>query len=151
MQMLNQRDCSVKGIDLSEDAIEFAVSRGLEAISGNVDQFEADARLREWIAAPYDFVIFSKVLMYLENRRHLMESMKCTSIVICQANQMYWKRLAGLIDPSRATVYECGDGQEITIDAPKALIRWGQTFGYRGRVVYGGLLRGRDVIVQLQR
>jgi hypothetical protein len=89
--------------------------------------------------------------MYLRARNELMHRLVAGHVLINQANPHYWKYLLGLFPGGSVGTYLTADGREIEINSPGALMKWGASYGYRARRLYGGWLRGRDMVIQLSK
>jgi SAM-dependent methyltransferase len=149
---LRDKGCRCVGVDLAPGAIALCHAKRLEAYEADVDAFDRDDRLVRIFSDRYDVVIFSKCLMYLQRRNEIISSLDTKTILINQGNPIYWKFLFGLqTRPPETFPYFLADGSRIEISSPQALVRWGQSFGYKGRIIYGGRFRGRDMVVQLDR
>jgi SAM-dependent methyltransferase len=152
LALLRDKGCVCVGIDMAPAAIKVARSKGLDAYEGNADAFDRNDSLNRIFSEQYDTVIFSKCLMYLRRRNDLISYLATKSIIINQGNPYYWKYLLGLrAAPPETIPYFLADGSPIEISSPRALLRWGESFGYEGKIIYGGRLRGRDMVVRLDR
>lgn len=152
MALLRDKGCVCVGVDMAPAAIKVARSKGLDVCEGDADAFDRDETLNRIFFNHYDVVIFSKCLMYLRRRNDLISRLTTKSIIINQGNPYYWKFLFRLrTRPAETIPYVLADGSPIKIGSPRALVRWGESFGYTGKIIYGGRLRGRDMVVRLDR
>lgn len=128
----------------------------LNVLEGNVDQFEVESHIRELFSNEYDVVIFSKCLIYLECKNELMRFLRTKNVFVNQYNPDHWKhRLkAGLgLEPTPVDrfPYRKADGTEIAINSRAALRQWGDSYGYRSRVLLGCMIRSHDLVVHFWR
>jgi SAM-dependent methyltransferase len=151
MAALGKKGCECVGIDITPSAVALCRTKGLDAHEGDVDAFESDSRVGKILLDRYDAVIFSKCLMYLRARNVLMRRLVTGHVIISQANPYHWKRFLGILPGGSVGSYLLADAQEIEIDSPGALMKWGASYGYRARRLHGGWLRGRDMVIQLSR
>ena len=66
---LQDKGCDCRGIDLSPGAIAVCKAKGLDAIEGDVDSFQTNQTVHDFLLAPSDVVVFSKCLNYLREKR----------------------------------------------------------------------------------
>lgn len=149
---IRDKNCTCVGVDIAPAAIALARLKGLDVFEGDVDAFDSDEQLSRILSEPYDVVIFSKCLMYLKRRNEVISRLRTKTIIINQGNPYYWKYIFGIRkEPAETFPHFLADGSRIKINSPRALVRWGESFGYKGKVIYGGRLRGRDMVVRLDR
>jgi SAM-dependent methyltransferase len=149
MAALREKGCQCVGIDLAPGAVRLAKSKDLDVHLGDVDSFEENASVSDVLLADYDVVIFSKCLMYLRNRNALMRRLQTRRIFINQVNPYYWRFWFGHFTGDWVGKYLTASGEEIQINSPGALMKWGASYGYQARRLYGGWLRGRDMVIAL--
>jgi methionine biosynthesis protein MetW len=152
MVALREKGCKCIGVDISSAAVRLSKSKGLEVYEADVDAFDTDDRIRILIEQPYDVVIFSKCLMYLHRKHELIRALDMKSFIVIQGNPYYWRdRLKLKKWPPNRIPYIAADGARIEVNSPRSLVRWGESFGYRGKLILGGFLRGHDMVIQFNR
>jgi SAM-dependent methyltransferase len=151
MATLQEKGCHCVGIDLAPGAVRLAMSKGLQVHLGDIDAFDSDENVRSVLFAEYDAVIFSKCLMYLRRKNEILRALRTKAVLINQANPFYWKYLVGMIERSDIGSYLTADQQEVVVNTPWALMRWGESYGYNARRLHGGWLRGRDMVISLSK
>jgi methionine biosynthesis protein MetW len=157
LKALEAKGCTTRGIDIAPAAVKIAQAKGLDVILGDADKFQTDQRIREFMLAEYDAVIFSKCLGYLKRKNELMKSLRTKMIVINQRNPGYWKaRLAkwrGVerTPPLEDLPYMSADSRLIKQESLRDLREWGESYGFRSRVVLGNFFRSRDAVTVFYR
>ena len=117
---LEQKGCQTRGIDLAPAAVVRARDKGLNVINGDVDNPSPD--IDEWLAQSYDAVTFCKSLSYIKHRDRLFTTLKTGAIYVHESDHFG----AGPSDtPS-----------EIVVPSKQALRQWGESFGFRSKVIY---------------
>jgi SAM-dependent methyltransferase len=155
---LKEKGCSVRGIDLSPGAVAAVRSKGFDAIEGNVDTFENNETVRDFLLAPADVVVFSKCLNYLREKNVLMKRLKVKTILIHQNNPGYWRSVlrskfgrAQSQYLAEELPYISANGEHLKHADARTVKRWGESFGYRGTFVRGGNLFAGAYLLKLER
>src|SRR5262249_30085269 len=140
---LREKGCHVRGIDLSPGAVESSRAKGFEVIEGNVDDFETNPLIRDFMFRPADVVVCSKCLNYRREKNALMKQRKAKTVLIHQNNPGYWRaRLRekfGRGDPQyfEDLPYIAANGNSIQRADANGIKQWGESFGYHGNFVRG--------------
>ncbi len=157
MQALEAKGCKVRGIDIAPGAVALAKAKNLDVVLGDVDQFETDPAIRELILADYDVIIFSKCLRYLSRKNALMKMLKVKNIIVNQRNPSYWRAILARI---RGTIplldledlpYVSAEGREIPHTSLSNFREWGESYGFKSKVLLGNFLRSRDAVTLFYR
>ncbi|MBY0532212.1 MAG: methionine biosynthesis protein MetW [Xanthobacteraceae bacterium] len=157
MQSLEAKGCKIRGIDIAPGAIEHAKAKNLDAIVGDADTFESDPKIRDFMLAEYDAVIFSKSLVYLKRKNELMKALRTQTLIVNQRNPSYWravlKRMRGTDGGSvvEELPYIAADGRKIPQSSLRALREWGESYGYKSKVLLGNFFRSRDAVTLFYR
>lgn len=157
MQALEAKGCRASGIDIAPGAIEHAKAKGLDAMLGDADSFSADPAVRAVMLAEYDAVIFSKSLAYLKNKNDLMKNLNTKTVIVNQRNPSYWRAVvARLKGKSAESVIEelpyiAADGQKIPQTSLRALRMWGESYGFKSKILLGNFFRSADAVTLFYR
>lgn len=80
---LQARGCPVVGVDYSQDAVDVARQRGLNA-------YQIDLESETLDSANFDIVVFADVLEHLRNPEQVLESVKAPRVLISLPNIAFW-------------------------------------------------------------
>lgn len=149
MKVLEEKGCVCTGMDLAPGAVKLARSKGLNVHHGDVDSFKENPEVAAILFAEYDYVIFSKCLIYLHSRNEMMPRLRTKHIFINQTNPYYWRTLIGKVKIGIAGKFLSADGVEMNVNSPGGLMRWGESYGYKARRLHGGWFRGKDMVIAL--
>lgn len=138
LEALRAKGCTVAGVDLSPGAVEMSRAKGLDVVQGNCDQFDSDPAMIEILARKPDYLVFSKCLVYLTRKHEIFQAFSGKGIYVYQSNQSWWRRVLrpdiNVLGYGEA-VYRLADGRIIDINSMRALQYWGESFGFRSRVL----------------
>lgn len=157
MKALEAKGCTTRGIDIAPSAIALAKSKGLDVMLGDVDSFQDDPAIREFMLADYDAVIFSKCLGYLKRKNELMKALRTRMVVVNQGNPGYWRaRLKKLRGEDRDhgfddLPYIAADGRVVAQNSLRDLREWGESYGFKSKVLLGNVFRSRDAVTLFYR
>ena len=119
-----------------------------------IKMFDSDPTLVEMFGRNPDYLCFSKCLGYLARKSDIFRTFGGRGIYVYQSNQSYWRRL---VDPDlnvldfEGAAYRLADGRIIDINSMKALRHWGESFGYRSRVIPSFHWLRRNAVVVFER
>lgn len=155
---LQDKGCDCRGIDLSPGAIAVCKAKGLDAIEGDVDSFQTNQTVHDFLLAPSDVVVFSKCLNYLREKKALMQQLQARTIFIHQNNPGYWREIVrrgfNRDRPqhfSEELPYVSAHGNCIEHASATAVKHWGESFGYRGSFVTGGNIFSGGYLLKLEK
>ncbi len=146
------KGCRGRGIEITPGGALAAQQKGLDVLEGDVDTFDENAEVHELMFAEYDIAIFSKCLMYLKTKNQIIDQLNVDTIIVFQKCPSYWKfRLnnerAKWLEYDKEKPYRLKGGEIIAIDSPKAVARWGASYGYAySKCLRGGFWHGSMII-----
>jgi methionine biosynthesis protein MetW len=157
LKALEAKGCTTRGIDIAPAAIAVAKAKGIDAIVGDADTFQTDERIRDFMLAEYDVVIFSKCLGYLKRKNEMMRLLRAGTIIVSQRNLGHWRarlrRWRGV--KSEAAVehlpYVNAQGETVPQNSLRDLCTWGESYGFKSKVLAGSFFSGRDGTVAFYR
>ena len=151
---LRNKGCTVTGFDLAPAAIALARSKGIQAFQADADAFDTDPSVRDMLFADLDVIVFSKCLMYLRRKNEFLPLLRAPRILAIQTDPLRWKtrfrRWRGDYDPPE-NPYITAEGETIDEHTFSGLRKWGESYGYRTRVIFGGFFGTRDAVIELLR
>jgi SAM-dependent methyltransferase len=149
---LQSKGCKARGIDLAPPAVALARSKGLDVLVGNVD--DPSPEVKAWLNQPYDVVLFCKSLGYLETRHDLISTLQPRSFYIHINRPGYRQSLRFLRLEPRSPLeipwIDANGRVEREMKSVSALCKWGESFGYRSRRLYGAPWR-RNLVLKFLR
>jgi methionine biosynthesis protein MetW len=157
MQALEAKGCKTRGIDIAPGAIKHAEEKKLDVLLGDADSFESDPKIRDFVLTEYDAVIFSKCLNYLKRKNELMKALRTKTMIVNQRNPSHWRaRLAQLRGTAEESViedlpYVSADGRTIPQTSLRALREWGESYGFKSKVLLGSFFRSADAVTLFYR
>ena len=157
LQTLAAKGCRVRGVDIAPGAVALAKAKGLNVTLADADRFTSDSSVEKILLADYDFVIFSKCLAYLKNKNALMRALNTRNVIVNQRNPSYWRsKLSNIRGTAPESIienlpYVSAEGLSIPQTSLCALREWGESYGFKSRVLLGNFFRSRDAVTLFYR
>jgi SAM-dependent methyltransferase len=154
---LEKKGCKTRGIDIAPAAVKVARAKNLDVVLGDVDTFETDPAIGALMLAEYDVVIFSKCLPYLKRKNELMKALRTKMVIVNQRNPSHWRarlrRWRGVVSEGAIEdlPYITADGHVMPQTSMSALRQWGESYGFRSKVLLGNFFRSRDAVTLFYR
>lgn len=154
LSALSEKGCTVAGVDLAPGAVEMCKKKGLDVLQGNADEFDRDPALISLFGREWDYLVFSKCLVYLTRKNDIFKSFQGRGIYIYQSNQSYWRRVL-VPDLNIRSIdgaeYILNDGRVIDINSLESLRYWGESFGYKSYVLNRPIINRKNVSIYFGR